>query len=243
MKRTFEALDGQWLFQIDRDEQGEARGYHQPGYWPEGWLKVSVPSNWDTYLPELFGYAGHAWYPRTFRPQAAWRGGRIHLRFEGANYETVVWLNGRLVGSHSGGFDPFEFDVTAALDWEGENTLSVRVDNWPRVGRVPNALAGWWNYGGIYRSLKLLALPVVRLADVFVRAEPGRGLTVGGRGDPGERGPGARRGRGDRRGVVRRWAGRNEWRSGCPRDDDSALGYGQTPARRRDRARQAVVAG
>jgi beta-glucuronidase len=175
IKRTHLALDGQWLFQIDRDEKGEERGWHGPAYRPDGWLKVTVPSNWDTYLPELFGYAGHAWYRRAFRPKPDWQGSRIHLRFEGANYETTVWLNGQLVGSHSGGFDPFEFDVTDKLNWDGDNTLAVRVDNWPKINRVPNSYAGWWNYGGIYRSVKLLVLPAVRIADVFVHAEPGNG--------------------------------------------------------------------
>lgn len=172
MKRATLVLDGPWYFRIDRNEQGEARGWHQPQVDQASWLKVMVPSNWDTYLPELFGYAGHAWYRRTFRPDPEWQSSRIHLRFEGSNYETTVWLNGQSLGIHSGGFDPFEYDVTDRLDWSGENTLAVRVDNWPKVGRVPNSLAGWWNYGGIYRSVKLLAFPKVRLADVFVRAEP-----------------------------------------------------------------------
>jgi len=172
MKRAQQLLDGQWLFRIDRGEQGEALGWHTPGFEPKGWLKAPVPGNWDTYLPELFGYAGHAWYRRTFQVKPAWQGARIHLRFEGANYETTVWLNGHEVGCHAGGFDPFAFDVTGLLDWEGENTLAVRVDNWPRIGRVPNSYGGWWNYGGLYRSVKLLALPPVRIADVTVRAEP-----------------------------------------------------------------------
>ncbi len=175
MKRAAQSLDGQWLFQIDRDEKGEGRGWHSPGYRPAGWLTVPVPGNWDTYLPELFGYAGHAWYRRTFRVKPGWRGSRVHLRFEGANYETTVWLNGERVGSHAGGFDPFALDIADRLHWEGENTLAVRVDNWPHVNRVPNSLAGWWNYGGIYRSVKLLALPPVRIGDVSVRAEPGQG--------------------------------------------------------------------
>ncbi len=178
MKRATQALDGQWSFQIDRDEKGEQRGWHDPGYRPERWLKVPVPGNCDTYLPELFGYAGHAWYRRAFRVRPAWRGAKVHLRFEGANYETTVWLNGRPLGSHSGGFDPFEFDITVWVDWEGDNTLAVRVDNWPRVGRVPNSLAGWWNYGGIYRSVTLLALPTLRIADVTLRAGPGAPLSV-----------------------------------------------------------------
>lgn len=175
MGREFLALDGQWLFQVDRDEQGEARGWHEPGHQPDGWLEVEVPSTWDMYLDGLFGFAGHTWYRRSFSVDPGWQGSRLHLRFEGANYETTVWLNGERLSVHRGGFDPFVFDVTGNLDLDGDNTLVVRVDNWPRLNRVPNSLAGWWNYGGIYRSVKLLALPPVWIDDVFVRAEPGQG--------------------------------------------------------------------
>lgn len=172
MPRTQYSLDGRWYFQIDRDEKGEARGYHLPSYRPQGWLQVTVPSNWDTYLPELFGWAGHAWYRRTFSIDPAWSDRRLHLHLAGANYETTVWLNGRLVGVHAGGFDPFTFDITDFVSWQGENTLAVRVDNWPRLHRVPNSYGGWWNYGGLYRSVSLLALPPLRLADLSVQATP-----------------------------------------------------------------------
>jgi len=175
MKRSVLELDGQWLFQIDRDERGTERGWHTPAYQPGGWRQEPVPGNWDTYLPELFGYAGWAWYRRTFRVAPAWSNQRLHLRFEGANYATTVWLNGQAIGHHEGGFDPFEFDVSGKVSFEGDNTLAVLVDNWPRLNRVPNSHAGWWNYGGIYRSVKLLALPPVRIADVTVHAEPAAG--------------------------------------------------------------------
>jgi beta-galactosidase/beta-glucuronidase len=175
MDRELLTLDGQWLFQVDRDEQGKARGWHEPSYQPDGWREVEVPSNWDTYLDGLFGFAGHAWYRRRFSADPRQQGSRAHLRFEGANYETTVWLNGKLLGVHRGGFDPFVFDVTGKLDLSGDNTLAVRVDNWPKLNRVPNSLGGWWNYGGIYRSVKLLSVPAVRIDDVFVRAEPGQG--------------------------------------------------------------------
>lgn len=176
MARMTSTLDGLWCFQIDRDEQGEARGWHEPNLNPADWLQVNVPGNWDSFLPELFGYAGHAWYRRTFpAPFSARHAHSVYLRFEGANYETTVWVNGQQVGVHSGGFDPFEFDITELLNWDGENALAVRVDNWPKLGRVPNSYGGWWNYGGIYRSVKLVSVPDVRVEDVFVRAAPGEG--------------------------------------------------------------------
>ncbi len=169
-KRSQMLLDGAWRFNIDRHEIGEKNGWHFPDYSDLHWGEYPVPGNWDSYLPELFGYSGIGWYRRSFTIRPAWKGRRIHLRFEGANYAATVWLNGKLAGSHSGGFDPFEFDVTGLVEWGAPNTLSVRVDNWPKINRVPNSYAGWWNYGGIYRSVVLKALPEVRIADVFVHS-------------------------------------------------------------------------
>ncbi len=170
-RRAVMLLDGDWSFNLDREEKGEERGWHTPSYADSTWGSYPVPGNWDTYLPELFGYGGTAWYRTTFDVKPASPGERLHLRFEGANYATTVWLNGRMVGQHEGGFDPFEFDVTGVVRYDAPNLLAVRVDNWPKINRVPNSYAGWWNYGGIYRSVLLLSLPAVRVSDTFIHAE------------------------------------------------------------------------
>lgn len=171
IRRKQMVLDGDWNFNIDREEKGEERGWHTPDYTADSWGSYPVPGNWDTYLPELFGYGGVGWYRTTFEVRPASPGDHIYLRFEGANYATTVWLNGHPVGSHEGGFDPFEFDVTGLLRTGQPNLLAVKVDNWPRINRVPNSYAGWWNYGGIFRSVMLLSLPPVRARDIFVHAD------------------------------------------------------------------------
>jgi beta-galactosidase/beta-glucuronidase len=169
-RRSQVYLDGAWRFNIDRRETGETSGWNNPSYPDEHWNEFPVPGSWDSYLPELFGYGGMCWYRRSFSIRPTWKGRKIHLRFEGANYATTVWLNGQLVGSHMGGFDPFEFDVTGMVNWDAANHLAVKVDNWPKINRVPNSLAGWWNYGGIFRSVILEALPEVRINDIFVHS-------------------------------------------------------------------------
>lgn len=173
MSRRELSLDGQWLFRIDMADRPFARDWHTAGFRPRNWLEVTVPGSWDTYLPELDGYAGHGWYWRTFKLGQDWCDLRVQLHFDGANYETTVWVNGRQAGVHSGGFDPFQFDITDLVNWQGENILAVRVDNCGRLDRVPHNIIGWWNYGGIFRSVRLCGLPRVRVDDVFVRAEPG----------------------------------------------------------------------
>jgi len=178
VKRISYSLDGEWLFQImpGRGVHGSDAvkylGWEGNDIKTDNWLKVNVPSNWDTYLPELFGYAGTGCYRKFFYPRPEWKGGKIVLNFEGANYQTKVWINGEKVGENEGGFNTFQFDITNIVKWGEENLIAVFVDNMPAIGRIPNSISGWWNYGGIHRSVSLKILPKLFISDVFVHSEP-----------------------------------------------------------------------
>jgi beta-galactosidase len=96
------------------------------------WDVITVPGNWDV-LPAYSTHVGKGWYQRTFTVPTDWKGKYIRLHF-GAVYETAeVWLNGKSLGTHRGGYTPFEFDVTQQLR-AGENTVTVCADNTFRRG-------------------------------------------------------------------------------------------------------------
>ena len=61
----------------------------------------------------------HVWYRRSFDVPASWRERRVHLNFDACDWETTVWVNGREVGGHRGGYSPFTLDVTDALKPRG----------------------------------------------------------------------------------------------------------------------------
>ena len=67
------------------------------------------------------------WYRRTFTLPPDWAGQRVLLHFGAVDWETTVWLNGRMLGSHRGGFDPFTFDITQSVKSEGTQELVVAV--------------------------------------------------------------------------------------------------------------------
>ena len=69
----------------------------------------------------------HLWYRRNFDVPSAWKGRRILLHFEAVDWETTVFVNGKEVGVHRGGFDPFFFDVTDALKADVPQEVVVRV--------------------------------------------------------------------------------------------------------------------
>jgi beta-galactosidase len=112
------------------------------------WDVITVPGNWDV-LPAYATHIGKGWYQRKLTVPADWRGKHIRLKFD-AVYETAeVWLNGKSLGTHRGGYTPFEFEVTKLLR-AGENTVTVCADNTFRRG-------AWWAWGGISRDVTLIA--------------------------------------------------------------------------------------
>ncbi|WP_058716065.1 glycoside hydrolase family 2 protein [Sphingomonas sanguinis] len=128
---------------------------------------TSLPSSWLTQAPELRHYDGLMWYQRTFAAPGA-RKGRYFLRFGAANYATIVYLNGKQVGRHEGGFTPFAFDVTGLLR-DGQNQITVGVDSQATEATVPPPVTDWENYGGITRPVRLISTPDTYVDDAWVR--------------------------------------------------------------------------
>ena len=124
--------------------------------------ELQVPGDWNTQDDRLMYYEGSMWYRRLFDASPK-PGKRYFVWFGAANYEAVVGLNGKVLGTHEGGFTPFDFEVTDILK-EGRNSLIVKVNNARSRDRVPTWNCDWWNYGGITREVLLLEVP-----ETFVR--------------------------------------------------------------------------
>src|SRR6266550_4407903 len=87
----------------------------------------------------------------------------MFVYFGAANYFARVYLNGKPLGEHEGGFTPFNFEVTSMLA-DGDNFLVVEVNNARRADGVPALNTDWWNYGGLTRDVLMVEVP-----DTFVR--------------------------------------------------------------------------
>lgn len=101
------------------------------------------------------------WYHRTFKVPAAWNKSKILLHFGAVDWQADVWVNGVKVGTHTGGYTPFAFDITAALR-KGENSLDVRVIDTtdkgfqPRGKQVSNPGGIWYTpVSGIWQTVWL----------------------------------------------------------------------------------------
>lgn len=153
---------------------GDKAGAEAPGFDDAGWQTVSVPHSWNrvgTYLttniphlnrPDTINKSqGIGWYRLPFATPAGAKGQQVWLEFDAASRAAEVWLNGRKLGEHRGGFSRFRFDATTALAPDGKNLLAVRVDNSnPARGSSTSdifPLAGdFFVHGGLYRPVRLV---------------------------------------------------------------------------------------
>lgn len=160
---------------VDADNRG---GIELSGAWrytvgisiPRQWSHAPVailPSSWQTQDPALRHYNGIVWYQRNFAADPPPRR-RAFLRFGAANYLARVYLNGRFLGQHEGGFTPFAFEVTALLH-AGENTVTVGVDSRRTGDSLPPPRVDWDLYGGITRPVRLVYAPDVFIDDEWIR--------------------------------------------------------------------------
>ena len=133
--RQTTSLDGQWKTIVDPFENGyyDYRlkpydgGYAQDKTYSdktklqeydfETDKLLFVPGDWNTQRPQLYYYEGTVWYRKHFE-YSLQPGKRLFLNFGAVNYEAIVWLNGKRLGRHIGGFTPFNFEITNLLKEE-----------------------------------------------------------------------------------------------------------------------------
>ncbi|RHW18986.1 beta-glucuronidase [Sphingomonas gilva] len=187
------SLDGAWHWSVDPFRDGVA-GFHggPPGASTNRWADTiaadveardpralfefdmqrspitHLPGSWIGHAPEMRHYQGLVWYQRTFDLPAVPRGRRVFLRFGAADYAAAVYLNGKEVGRHAGGFTPFAFDVTATLR-PGGNQITVGVDSARTAESVPPPVTDWETYGGITRPVTLVTVPETYVDDAWIR--------------------------------------------------------------------------
>ncbi|MET0248015.1 MAG: glycoside hydrolase family 2 TIM barrel-domain containing protein [Sphingomonas sp.] len=191
--RPAQSLDGAWHWSIDPYRDGIA-GFHggPPNASTRRWSDVIVaevaerdpaalfefdmqrspvthlPGSWIGHEPEMRLYQGLVWYQRDFDFTPAGPGKRTYLRFGAVDYRADVYLNGKPVGSHEGGFTPFAFDVTDLLR-PGRNQITVGADSARTNDDVPPPVTDWETYGGITRSVSLISVPETHIEDYWVR--------------------------------------------------------------------------
>ncbi|MXV15779.1 glycoside hydrolase family 2 TIM barrel-domain containing protein [Hufsiella ginkgonis] len=150
-----------------------------PGVLPAaGWQAVTLPHSWnrfDTQDDEPGYYRGEGWYTRRIIFPPGWKEKEIFLEFGGANQVTEVFLNGKKVGEHTGGYTAFNINITSAVIFgPAGNGLTVKVNN-SHQPDVPPLSADFTFFGGIYREVHIVATEKIH----FERDQYGsRGIVI-----------------------------------------------------------------
>jgi beta-galactosidase len=145
--------------------RAEAPGAEAPDYDDRAWSRVTVPHTWNAKDGQDGGgdyYRGVGWYRRRVAIAMSETGRELYLELDGANLETTLFLNGREVGHHAGGYARFRFDVTQVAKPGAVNLLAVRVTNAPSPN-VPPRSADYTFFGGLYRDVRLVSVDPVHL--------------------------------------------------------------------------------
>lgn len=121
------SFEGLWDFSFDDENVGLNEKWFLNGL-PNS-VKIRVPYPFQSKLSGVGDESIHniVWYRKTFKLNEEFKRARILLRFGAVDYKSMVWINGRYLGEHIGGYSPFSFDITEYIDYE--NVLVLRVED------------------------------------------------------------------------------------------------------------------
>jgi beta-galactosidase/beta-glucuronidase len=161
VRKDWMNLNGQWQYSIlPKTEEAVPASYLG---------KILVPFAVESALSGVGKPVGRdsvLWYERTVSAPSSLRKGTVLLHFGAVDWQCDVYVNGKKVGAHQGGFDPFSFDITAALNKGGNQEIAVRVwdpsDDGPQPrGKQINKPHGIWYtpVTGIWQTVWLEGVP------------------------------------------------------------------------------------
>jgi len=147
----------------------------------QGWRSVRVGLSWNAQFEDLRDYMGVAWYRTSLDVPQLGTGKRAILRFGAVDYFSEIFINGKSIGTHEGGYTPFTFDITNAVK-PGANELMVRVVDPPMDEKenharfpemlyreIPHGKQNWYvQTGGIWQAVWLDIKPSLYIEQVHV---------------------------------------------------------------------------
>lgn len=142
-------LNGNWAFEFDKKDEG------QKAQWQKGTKKftktISVPFPWGSPLSGVKDEADIAWYSKKITVKPEWKNKRVFVTIGASDWKTTVWLDGKELGSHEGGYTPFSFELTNLKHGTAQN-LVIRVDD-KRRDFTLYGKQGYGNARGLWQTI------------------------------------------------------------------------------------------
>lgn len=168
-----------------RFHKGAAQGAEAKDYDDNNWQVVSLPNGIE-YLPTeasgCINYQGEVWYRKHFTPDSKLKGKKLFLHFEAIMGKSKIYVNGKLLKEHFGGYLPAIVDMTEALEQGKDNVIAVWADNSDDPDYAPGKpqnMLDFSYFGGIYRDCWLIVHNEVFITDPnYENMQAGGGLFV-----------------------------------------------------------------
>jgi beta-galactosidase len=156
--RSVQSFNQSWKFQ-----RADVSGAEGSAFDDASWANVGLPHSFSLpYFMSSKFYVGYGWYRKHFIAPSSWMGKNVSLEFQAAFDQAEIYLNGKKVGEHVGGYNGFSIDLTAGLT-TGDNVVAVRLNNkWN--ARIPPLTGDHTFQGGLYRDVFVVVTDPLRIA-------------------------------------------------------------------------------
>lgn len=152
-RESFVNLNGRWDFTFDATKAEKALSDLCCSEFEE---QIMVPFPWGAPLSGVEDKADIAWYGRNIKVPSSWKGKRVFVVVGASDWQTDAWIDGHKLGSHRGGYTPFEFEITDLVRFGEQQNLVFKVDdsyeNWHLYGKQ-----GYGNARGIWQTVYMEA--------------------------------------------------------------------------------------
>ena len=175
-RREWLNLNGKWSFKIDKSKSGLAKKYYEPQTKFD--RTINVPFCPESVLSgiEYKDFMDAVWYSREFTIPEKYSDLRTILHFGAVDYKATVYINGKEVGTHKGGYISFEFDITDYIT-DGKNVLTVYAEDDTRSPLQPRGKQSeeYYSHGcdytrttGIWQTVWLEFVPESRIKGIKI---------------------------------------------------------------------------
>ena len=145
--RLIQNFNQSWKF-----KRADVTGADATSFDDSSWDNIGLPHSFNlpTFINAKF-YAGYGWYRKHFTVPDTWSGKNVFLEFQAAFDQAQIYVNGKQVGEHIGGYNGFSIDITSAIK-TGDNVVAVRLNNnWN--AQIPPITGDHTFQGGLYRNV------------------------------------------------------------------------------------------
>ena len=153
VQREKESINESW-----KEFTGDVVGADKIDFNDESWQTVNLPHSWnaiDAYTQKKY-YRGIGWYHKNLVLTNKYIGKKLFINFEGVFLKADVYINGKFVGEHKGGYTAFSFDISNYVSIPGKNSIAIKVNSSKDLD-LPPISGDYTMFGGIYRDVYLIS--------------------------------------------------------------------------------------